>query len=62
MPKACIICGKKVVSGNNVSHSHHKTKRIFKPNLQKIRILLNGKRIRAYVCASCLQKNKVVKI
>lgn len=35
MSKVCQITGKKVMSGNNVSHSHHKTKRKFYPNLQK---------------------------
>jgi len=33
MSKVCQITGKKVMSGNNVSHSHHKTKRKFYPNL-----------------------------
>ena len=33
MSRVCQITGKKVVAGNNVSHSHKKTKRTFKPNL-----------------------------
>ena len=33
MSKICEITGKKVISGNNVSHSHAKTKRKFYPNL-----------------------------
>lgn len=33
MSRVCQITGKSVVSGNNVSHSHKKTKRTFKPNL-----------------------------
>lgn len=33
MSRICQITGKKVVSGNNVSHSNKKTKRTFKPNL-----------------------------
>lgn len=33
MPNVCQITGKKTVSGNNVSHSHNKTKRKFRPNL-----------------------------
>ncbi len=32
--KVCEITGKKVMVGNNVSHSHHKTKRKFSPNLR----------------------------
>lgn len=34
MSKICEITGKKVMSGNNVSHSHSKTRRKFYPNLQ----------------------------
>jgi len=33
MSKVCQITGKRVVVGNNVSHSNAKTKRKFKPNL-----------------------------
>lgn len=33
MSKVCQITGKKVMSGNNVSHSMRKTKRKFYPNL-----------------------------
>lgn len=35
MSKVCEITGKKVMTGNHVSHSHHKTKRKFQPNLHK---------------------------
>lgn len=34
MSKHCIVTGKKVASGHNVSHAHNKTKRRFFPNLQ----------------------------
>ncbi len=34
MSKICEITGKKVMSGNNVSHSNARTKRRFYPNLQ----------------------------
>lgn len=34
MSKVCILTGKKVISGNSVSHSNRKTKRKFNPNLQ----------------------------
>ena len=34
MTRVCQITGKKVVAGNNVSHSNKKTKRKFYPNLQ----------------------------
>ena len=35
MSRVCQITGKKVMVGNNVSHSNRKTKRRFYPNLQK---------------------------
>jgi large subunit ribosomal protein L28 len=40
MSKVCQITGKKVMSGNNVSHSHKKTRRKFYPNLQKKKFFL----------------------
>ena len=33
MSRVCQITGKRVMVGNNVSHSNHKTKRSFSPNL-----------------------------
>ncbi len=33
MSKVCQITGKKVITGNKVSHSNRKTRRTFKPNL-----------------------------
>ncbi len=35
MSRICEITGKKPITGNRVSHSHHKTKRWFYPNLQR---------------------------
>ncbi len=34
MSRVCDLTGKRAVVGNNVSHSHKKTKRKFYPNLQ----------------------------
>ena len=34
MSRICELTGKKVMFGNNVSHSKRKTKRAFHPNLQ----------------------------
>lgn len=34
MSRICQITGKSVITGNNVSHSHIRTKRRFYPNLQ----------------------------
>lgn len=61
MSYKCLVCGKGSASGNTISHSHKATKRLFRPNLQKLRIVLGGKIIRGKVCASCIRSNKVKK-
>ena len=61
MARKCIICSKKPVKGHTVSHSNRKTIRNFNPNLQKINIVLAGKKTKAYVCTKCLKAGKVVK-
>ncbi len=40
MSRICQITGKKVISGNNISHSHIKTRRKFHPNLQTKRFYI----------------------
>ena len=37
------------------------TKRRFEPNLQRVRIVVNGAAKRVYVCTRCLKSGKVVK-
>lgn len=39
MARRCAITGKGVLSGNNVSHAHNKTRRRFLPNLQDVSLL-----------------------
>ena len=38
------------------------TPRRWNPNVQKVRILLDGKPTRAYVCTKCLKAHKVQKV
>ncbi len=40
MSRVCQITGKKVITGNNVSHSHKKTRRKFYPNIFTKRFFL----------------------
>ena len=61
MAKICEICGKKPITGNNVSHSHHKTRRRWLPNLQRVRAQINGTVKRIKVCTNCLKSGKVLK-
>ncbi|RMF92565.1 MAG: 50S ribosomal protein L28 [Nitrospinota bacterium] len=61
MSKRCAICGKGPRFGHRISHAHNLTNRRWNPNLQKVRILLNGKRRHVRVCTRCLRSGKVEK-
>ncbi|MCL6562130.1 MAG: 50S ribosomal protein L28 [Firmicutes bacterium] len=55
----CEVCDKKTVHGNNISHSHRKTKRVWKPNIQHVRVRVNGQTRYMYVCTRCLRSGRV---
>ncbi|RMD79815.1 MAG: 50S ribosomal protein L28 [Lentisphaerae bacterium] len=74
MSQVCEICGKKKVSGGHITHRGlskkaggiglqrvKNVKRIFKPNIQKVKINHNGTVRRMKVCTSCLRSFKVSK-
>jgi large subunit ribosomal protein L28 len=61
MAKICQSCGRKPAFGHSRSHSMVATKRRFEPNLQTVRIMVDGAPRRAYVCTRCLKAGKVVK-
>ncbi len=74
MARRCEICGKGTRVGNNVSRRGlpkrkggigikvtAKTKRKFKPNIQKVRVVVNGGVRRMRVCTRCLRKGLVQK-
>lgn len=61
MAYACEICSKRHQSGHNVSHANNKTKRVFSPNLQTVRALINGASKRIRVCTRCLRSGAVKK-
>jgi ribosomal protein L28 len=42
MARVCTVCGKGPVTGNNVSHANNRTKRRWYPNLQTVRVLVEG--------------------
>jgi large subunit ribosomal protein L28 len=58
----CDICGKGPSVGCRVSHSTRHTKHVWKPNLQKARIMMDGKPTKVKVCTTCLKSGKVQKI
>jgi large subunit ribosomal protein L28 len=57
----CAICGKSIQIGNNVSHSNKKTKKIWRPNIKKIRVLEDKRTTRKYVCTRCIRSGKITK-
>jgi len=61
MARVCDICGKGPTSGNNVSHANNRTRRRWYPNLQAVRILVNGQPKRIRACTGCIRSGRVVK-
>ena len=61
MAKVCEVCGKTPVFGNNVSHAHNVSSRRWLPNLQKVRVLVNGAARRMRVCTRCIRSGKIQK-
>jgi large subunit ribosomal protein L28 len=51
----CEMCGKGPQFGHTVSHSKHATKRRFNPNIQKVRVTVDGKVQRMQICTRCLR-------
>lgn len=61
MGKYCEVCNKGVMSGNLVSHSNRKTKRSWAPNIQSVRVVVDGKPQKMNVCTRCLRSGKGVR-
>ena len=57
MARRCMITGKGVLTGNNVSHAHNKTRRRFLPNVQKTSVFSEslGESIRVRLTAGALR-------
>jgi large subunit ribosomal protein L28 len=54
-------CGKGPKSGFSYSHSHKGTKRIFRPNLQRQKVVLGGRTQTAYVCTDCIKSGRAIR-
>lgn len=61
MASICDICGKGKMAGCNVSHSNRHTKRVWNPNIQQIRAVVNGEVKRVNVCTRCMRSGKVTR-
>lgn len=59
MARKCYITGKRGSTGNKVSHSNKKTRRKWGVNVQKVRILVDGKPKRVYVSTKALKSGLV---
>ena len=55
----CDICGKAVTFGIKVSHSHRRSNRTWKPNVVKVKAIVDGTPKRVNVCTRCLRSGKV---
>jgi large subunit ribosomal protein L28 len=52
----CQLCGKAPSFGNNVSHAHNLTRRMWKPNIQKATLTLDGGvSVQMKLCTKCLR-------
>ena len=54
----CELTGKGKMYGHNVSFSQHKTRKVFKPNIQKKTLTVNGKKVKVNISASALRTLK----
>jgi large subunit ribosomal protein L28 len=72
MGRACEICGKKVSMGNRIVrhglakakggiglHTTGITRRRFLPNLQNVRVMEKGVRVRKTICTACIRSKKL---
>ena len=61
MARVCSVCGKGPVSGHNVSHANNRTERRWYPNLQTVRVLVDGAPRRVRACTQCIKSNRITK-
>ncbi len=61
MARRCEICGKGPSVGHNISHAHNVTLRRWLPNLQTVRVKVDGGSRRMRVCTRCLRSGKIQK-
>ena len=57
----CDICSKEIAFGIKVSHSHRRSNRTWKPNVKKVKAIVDGSPRRIYACTRCLRSGKVTR-
>lgn len=55
----CAICEKAAHFGNNVSHSHRRSNKMWKSNVKSVKVNVNGAAKKMYVCTACLRSGFV---
>ena len=61
MSKVSDICGKHAVAGRSISHSHRTVARKFKPNIQRVTVVVDGRPQKKNVCTRCLKKGNLAR-
>ncbi|MFO7957935.1 MAG: 50S ribosomal protein L28 [Candidatus Brocadiia bacterium] len=74
MARECAICGRGSKSGGSVKQRGRakylggvgrrttgRSKRQFKPNLQRVKALIDGTPKKIYACTKCIKSGKVIK-
>jgi len=54
----CENCGKGKMFGHTVSHAKNRTRRIYRPNLHHVKIVVGGVRQKMLLCSKCVRKLK----
>ena len=57
----CSYCDKGVLFGIKVSHSHRRSNRMWKPNVRRVKAVVNGSNKYVYSCTRCLRSGKVTR-
>jgi len=57
----CEICGKGIAFGIRVSHSHRRSNRTWKPNVKRVKAMVEGSPRRINACTRCLRSGKVTR-
>ena len=58
----CDICSKRRMIVNKVSHSNIKSKSRQNPNIQRVRVVVDGTVKRMNVCTRCIRSGRVTKV
>ena len=56
-----LLCDKDVSFGIQVSHSHRRSNRTWKPNVKRVKAIVDGTPKHVYVCTRCLRSGKVTR-